>query len=125
MASTPSTSAAKPTPTGKTAATAAVVTTGAALAACAAYCALPIAFPALALGGAGVVLTILGGAYRVLSVAGLIVVVAAWAWVLLQSRRAGRRPSRRTIHGLAVATVFALLAGLWPLIEPVVLSLVR
>lgn len=121
----PSGEQAKPAPAGGKAATAAVVTTGGALAACAACCTLPIAFPALALGGAGAAMTLLGGAYRVLTVAGLVIVVAAWAWVLLQSRRAGRGSARRTIHGLALATVFAFLAAVWPFIEPVVLGLVR
>jgi hypothetical protein len=125
MATVSSNEGVKPAPTGGKAATAAVVTTGGALAACAACCTLPIAFPALALGGAGVIMTVLGGAYRLLTVAGLVVVVAAWAWVLFQSRRTGRRPASRTVQGLAVATVFALLAALWPFIEPVVLGLIR
>jgi hypothetical protein len=124
MASTSSGARAKAEPASK-AATAAVVTAGGALAACAACCAAPIALPALALGGAGVVLTVLGGVYRALTLAGMVVVVAAWAWVLLASRRSGRRPARRTTQGLALATVLAGLAALWPFAEPVVLRLIR
>jgi hypothetical protein len=115
---------AKPKAAGGKAATAAVVTTGVALAACAVCCTVPIAFPALALAGGGVLMAILGAAYRVLTVAGLVVVAAAWVWVLVRGRR-GRRPARRTIQGLTLATVSALLAALWPIVEHVVLRLIR
>lgn len=108
----------------RVAATAALATTGAALAA-AACCVLPIAFPAIALAGAGVALSVFGLAYRVLAVGGGAAVLVAWAWVALQSRRTRRRPAPQTLRWLTVATLMAVAVAAWPLVEPGVLRLVR
>ena len=104
---------------------AAVITTGGAVLACAACCALPLALPIIGLAGAGAMLTAFGTAYRLLTYAGIGLVLIAWVWIAWQSRRTGKRPARATLRWLTVATILAGLAAAWPAIEPLAFRLLR
>ncbi len=111
--------------TGKAAGVAAVVTTSGAVLACAACCVLPVAIPAVALGGGGAILAMFSRAAPVLTLVGVALVILAWFWVVRASRRTGKRPAPLTIRLLSISTALAVLAVLWPAIEPTLMGLIR
>lgn len=111
--------------TGKVAGVAAVVTTSGAVLACAACCVLPIAIPAVAVGGGGAVLALFSAVSPVLTVVGVALVALAWLWVALATRKTGKRPARLTVTLLSISTLLAALAVMWPAIEPSLLGLIR
>jgi hypothetical protein len=93
-------------------ASAALAATGAL--ACGICCVLPFALPAVVLVvGGGVVSWFAKATPWAIAIASL-VVLAGWAWVIVQSVRTKRRPARSTLLTLALATaVFAAAALCW------------
>jgi hypothetical protein len=112
-----------PPPEGKAAGVAAVLATTGAIGACVLCCTLPVAFPAAALALLGGGVAFLGLAHKAMTLVGLVAVLAAWGWVWLQSRRTGRRPARRTLQLMGLATALLALALAWPLVEVPLLTL--
>lgn len=86
--------------------------------ACGPACVLPIAFPAIALTGAGSVLAWLGSAHAVATALASIAVVAGWLWVWRLSAKHKARPASITLWWMAVATLALGAALIWPRIEP-------
>jgi hypothetical protein len=101
--------------------TAIAATTGA-VAACAAGCVLPVAFPAIALSGFGGVLAWFAGAHSWMTALAAIAVAMALGWVGMRSIRVRARPAGLTIYLLVAATGLLITALAWPAIEP---SLIR
>jgi len=99
----------------------AVAASGTAVVACGACCALPMIFPALALGTSGAVLAWLADAHGWLSLVAALLVGSAWAWAVWRRRSAGR-PLRISTWGLlTIASALTVIALVWPWIEPTVL----
>lgn len=92
---------------------------------CAACCVLPLALPALALGGMAGALAWMETAHGWLTVAAVVLLAGAWGYVWRQSAATGRRAARATIVLLAIATALTLVALAWPWIEPGLIAALR
>lgn len=77
----PSTNAPAAADSGKTVGLTTALATAGVVGACALCCTLPIAFPAVALALLGGGVAFLGPVRKVITVAGIVAVIAAWAWV--------------------------------------------
>lgn len=110
---------------GKAAGLGAMTASSGAVIACAACCVLPLALPAVALAGLGGALAWFAGAHAWLTGISVLVVLAAWAWIVWQGRRAGKRQARSTLVLMSVSTAFTALALAWPLIEPSIMAALR
>jgi hypothetical protein len=73
--------------------------------------------PSIVLAGTGTILAWLADAHSWMTALAVVSVAAAWAWIGFQSRKSGRRPNKSTTYTLGVATMLALLALTWPLLE--------
>jgi hypothetical protein len=96
----------------------AALTTAAGAVACGICCVLPFAFPVVAAASTGSVLAWIAGAHGWVTALATAIVAGAWASIGIQSRRAGRSPSRATVYMMTLATAVLLLALLWPRLEP-------
>jgi hypothetical protein len=105
------------------AATAAATATGAlALAVC---CVLPFALPAVAMAAGGGVIAWLARAQGWMMGLALIAVAAGWIWVGWQSLRHNARPATPTVGAMGAASLLLVLAAVWPMVEPIVIELLR
>lgn len=111
--------------TGRAAGVGSILVSSGAVVACGACCILPLALPAIALGGLGGTLAWFADAHAWLTGVSVLVVLAAWAWIVWQGRRAGKRQARSTLVLMGVSTAFTLLALVWPSIEPSILAAIR
>ena len=98
-----------------------VVATGAL--ACGVCCVLPFAFPAVALTSTGGLLAWLGRAHGWFTGVAVLVVLLGWVWIWRQSATRRARASRTTLRLMLIATSAAVLALMWPHLEPTVISL--
>jgi hypothetical protein len=104
-------------------ATAAATATGAL--ACAVCCVLPFALPAVAMAAAGGVIAWLVWAQGWMMDLALIAVASGWIWIGWQSLRHRARPATSTLGAMGGATLLLALATVWPMIEPIVIELLR
>jgi len=102
-----------------------MVASSGAVVACAACCVLPLALPAVALASLAGPLAWFAGAHAWLTGVSVLVVLAAWAWIIWQRRRTGKRQARSTLILMSISTAFTLLALAWPLIEPTLMGALR
>ena len=119
---------AKPKPllseSGENAVGAATVTTSAgAVLACSACCVLPLALPAVALGGAAGLVAWMEAVHGWITGLSIVFLLAGWAFVAMQAHRTGKRAARATISMLLAATGLTLVALSWPLLEPTLVAL--
>ncbi len=98
-----------------------VVATGAL--ACGVCCVLPFAFPAVALTSAGGLLAWLGRAHGWFTGIAILVVLSGWIWIWRQAASRRARASRSALRLMMIATSVAMLAAMWPQLEPAVMSL--
>jgi hypothetical protein len=98
----------------------AAVATASGVLVCSICCVLPIAFPAIGLAATGSTIAWLGRAQRSATMLAALVVIAAWAWIGLQSIRAKARPARTTLYLMVIATIILAIGLLWPRIEPLI-----
>ena len=110
---------------GKAAGLGAMAASSAAVIACGACCILPLALPAIALASLGGTLAWLAGAHPWLTGLSVLIVIAAWAWIIWQGRRTGKRQARSTLVLMSISTAFTLLALAWPWIEPSIMAALR
>lgn len=110
---------------GKAAGLGSMVASSGAVVACAACCVLPLALPAVALASLGGTLAWFAGAHAWLTGISVLTVLAAWAWIVWQRRRTGKRQARSTIVLMSISTAFTLLALAWPSIEPSIMGALR
>ncbi|GLK74933.1 hypothetical protein GCM10008171_01860 [Methylopila jiangsuensis] len=101
--------------TGTKLAVSAAATSATAAVACGACCVLPLALPAVAVGMFGGALSWFAGARPWMVAIAALLVVAAWGWIAIESRRTSRRPARSSL-ALAVA---------WPLVEGPTVSVIK
>jgi hypothetical protein len=105
------------------AATAAATATGAlALAVC---CVLPFALPAVAMAAGGGVIAWLVRAQGWMMDLALIAVAGGWIWVGWQGLRHKTRPAASTLGAMGAASLLLVLAAVWPMVEPIVIQLLR
>ena len=112
-----------PTPGGaragkKVGATAAAVATVAV--ACGVCCVVPLAIPAIGLGGFGAALAWFGAAHAAITIVATALVLLGWVWVLRDATRQTARPSASTLWLMGVATLALAAAIAWPWLEPAV-----
>lgn len=96
----------------------AIATSVAAVLACGAGCIIPLAIPAITATAAGGVLAWLGRSHAWITSFAVFVVVMAWLWIWRQTAKRGMRPTRTAIALMSAASLIALLAILWPYVEP-------
>ena len=107
---------ADPSGLGRASRAGAMTTTGLAVA-CGVCCVLPFALPAVALTAFGGIVATVASAYRWAVVVAVGAVVTAWAWVLWQSVRSRRAPTRSTRRAMSVATMLLVVALAWRILE--------
>ena len=93
--------------------------------ACGACCVLPFALPAAVLALTGGVLAWFASVNVWVTAIAAVAVVGGWVWVVLQSRSTKRRLAESTLITMALATVLPGAAFAWPILEPLILSLLR
>ncbi|MDB5480884.1 MAG: hypothetical protein JWO83_1937 [Caulobacteraceae bacterium] len=93
--------------------------------ACGVCCVLPLALPAAILAVSGGFIAWFASLATVLTPIAIFAVVAAWAWVGVQTYRTRRRPARSTVVIMAAATVMLVAAVTWPRYEAVIFHLIR
>lgn len=103
----------------------AVATSTTAMVACGACCALPILFPALALGASGAVLAWLAGSLAWFRIVAGLAVAGGWAWAIRENKSRGRRMHRSTWFMLGLATLLTGVAYAWEVIEPGLMAMLR
>lgn len=91
---------------------------GLAAVACASCCILPFTLPAILLASFGGAISVLDHAHVWVIRAAIGAVACAWAWLLHQTVRTGKKPGRSTSITMAVATMLTLTAASWPIVEP-------
>ena len=104
----------------KVGATAAAVATVAL--ACGVCCVVPLAIPAIGLGGFGAALAWFGAAHAAITMVATALVLFGWVWVLRDATRRTVRPSASTLWLMGVATLALAAAIAWPWLEPAVAS---
>ena len=109
---------------GKIAGTVAATASSAALA-CGVCCVLPFALPAATVGTLGGVFAFFESAYSWMRWVAVMAVAAGWAWVLLQSARAGQRAAKSTLVVMAFATLAMVLGLMWPMFEEPLTRMLR
>jgi len=112
-----------PSPERTASAAAATVAVGAV--ACGICCVLPFALPAVVLALSGGVLAFFAQAFWGALYLATMLVVGAWLWVFVDSRRARKRPERATLTTMGVATVALVAAALWPTLEPHLIAMLK
>src|SRR5262249_5477804 len=93
--------------------------------ACAVCCIAPLALPAAMLASVGGVLAWVGRLYLAASFIAAGLVLAAWTWIGLVKVRTGSWPARSTLVIASAATLAAMLAWAWPLLEDGVVQVLR
>jgi len=96
--------------------------TGMTVAACAACCVLPLAWPAIGLVLTGSMIGAIERSQPWLTAISLVFVAAAWGMVWRASRRAGKRANPTSWFVLCAATLLLAIALCWRQIEPVLLA---
>jgi hypothetical protein len=102
---------------------AAIAATGAL--ACGVCCVLPFALPAAVLAVSGGVLAWFGSLMPWATAAAVVVVVAGWSWIAVQSVRVRRLPAASTLLMMGFATALLLAALAWPRLEGLIFALLR
>lgn len=103
--------------------TAVTLSTGAV--ACGICCVLPFALPAAVLASTGSVLAWFVKVHVWVTFLAILSVIGAWGWIAWQTRRTRRRPATSTLFMMAAATVLLMVAVLWPLIERLLIQVLR
>ena len=88
-------------------------------------CVLPFALPAVAMAAGGGVIAWLARAQGWMMGLALIAVAAGWIWVGWQSLRHNARPATPTVGAMGAASLLLVLAAVWPMVEPIVIQLLR
>jgi hypothetical protein len=112
-----------PSPERTASAAAATVAVGAV--ACGICCVLPFALPAVVLAFSGGALAFFAQAFWGALYLATILVVGAWLWVFVDSRRTRRRPARATLTTMGIATAALGAAALWPKLEPPLIAVLK
>lgn len=94
--------------------------TALAAAACTSCCILPFSLPAVILAGTGGTIAILDHAHVWVTRLAILAVGCAWIWIVWQTLKAKRSPTRSTLVVMVMATVLTAVAASWPVIEPIV-----
>ena len=97
-------------------------TAGTAALACGVCCVLPIAIPAIALGGTGAVLAWFGRAQGWITWMAAAMVAVGWLWIGWQSIRSKAKTAPATFWWMSAATLALVAAFMWPYLEPIVVS---
>ena len=98
------------------------VTSGAAVFACAACCAIPLMFPAVASTSAGALLAWVGRGSFAVTVIAIVTVAASWLWLWRRAAKNEARVSRATVKLMALATLGVVAAVVGRPIGEVLLS---
>ena len=107
------------------AASAAAATVAIGAVACGVCCVLPFALPAVALAASGGTLAAFAQAFWGALYFATAMVAIAWLWVIVDTRRTEKRPARATLTMMVVATAALAVAGLWPTIEPHLITMLK
>lgn len=104
---------------------AALATSSGAVLACSACCVLPLAIPAVALALSATTVAWIEAANVWVTGFSVILLAGAWALVLRQTARSGKRAAKSTIYMLGAATVLTGVALAWPWLEPGLIALFK
>jgi hypothetical protein len=97
-------------------------TAGTAALACGVCCVLPIAIPAIALTSAGGIVAWFGSIHVWATWIAAVAVIAGWIWVGRLAAKSRARTAPATLWLMGIATLSLVLAMLWPVLEPAIIS---
>ena len=93
--------------------------------ACGICCVLPFALPAVVLAGTGSALAWIASGHTWMTTVALGATATGWLWVWRQTATRQKKPAPSTLYSMTIATALALVALIWPRVEPLIIEALK